>query len=129
MKNIIRRAGTTTLAALALLLAWTAPASAQVDMTGTWSLQVDVQGQITNPSLELEQDGTTLTGTYDSPTLGIADVTGTVEGNTVTVNFEVNVGGQGGPVVYSGTVSEDGVWSGNFNLAGLATGTFTGTKQ
>lgn len=129
MKDSIRRAGTTALAALALSLLSLAPANAQVDMTGTWTLAVDVQGQVTNPMMELEQDGTSLTGTYDSPTLGIADVTGTVDGNEVTVNFEVNVGGQGGPVVYSGTVDEDGVWSGNFNLAGLATGTFTGTKE
>lgn len=115
------------LASFFLVLA--APASAQVDMTGEWSLEVDVQGQISNPSLTLEQDGTALTGTYSSAQLGEADVTGTVDGNTVVVTFEVSAGGLGGTVEYSGTVGDDGVWSGNFTLAGLADGTFTGTKN
>ena len=44
------------------------------------------------------------------------------------VTFEANVGGQVAPVEYRGTVDASGVWSGDFDLAGLAGGPFTGTK-
>jgi len=101
---------------------------AQVNMTGTWALEVDVDGAISNPELELEQSGTALTGHYTSAQLGEADVTGTVEGNTVTVTFEANLQGQALPGEYTGTVDANGVWSGTFDLAGLAGGTFTATK-
>lgn len=114
---------------VALSLAFAAPASAQVDMTGTWEFDVDVQGQVTNPSMTLQQDGSAITGTYSSDTLGQADVTGTVDGNSVTVTFEVDFGGQGGTVSYSGTVNAAGQWSGAFSLAGLADGTFVGEKM
>ncbi len=117
------------LLAAALLVALASPVSAQVDMTGTWNFDVDVQGQITNPSMTLQQNGTQITGTYSSPTLGDADVTGTVEGNRVTVTFEVDFGGQVGTVSYSGTVNSAGLWSGDFSLAGLADGTFVGEKS
>lgn len=117
------------LLAAALLVALASPVSAQVDMTGTWNFDVDVQGQVTNPSMTLQQNGTQITGTYSSPTLGDADVTGTVEGNRVTVTFEVDFGGQVGTVSYSGTVNSAGLWSGDFSLAGLADGTFVGEKS
>ena len=111
-----------------LTLSLAAPAHAQVDMTGTWEFDVDVQGSVTNPSMTLEQDGNDITGTYSSETLGEADVTGTVDGNSVTITFEVDFGGQGGTVTYDGTVNADGMWSGAFSLAGLADGTFVGEK-
>jgi hypothetical protein len=103
---------------------------AQVNMTGTWALEVDIQGSITNPSLTLTQEGMAITGSYSSAELGETDaVTGTVDGNTVNVVIEVDLQGQAGAATYNGTVNAEGVWSGTFDLAGLASGTFTGTKQ
>ena len=115
-------------AALTLFAVSAMPVSAQVDMSGTWNLEVDVMGQVSNPTMTLAQDGMALTGHYSSETLGESDVTGTVDGDTVTVTFDVDVGGQGGTVSYVGTVNADGAWVGQFSLAGLADGTFTGTK-
>jgi hypothetical protein len=112
-----------------LLIAPAFPLSAQVNMTGTWALEVNVDGAISNPELVLQQNGLTLTGHYTSAQLGEADVTGTVEGNEVTVTFEASVAGQSAPVEYKGSVDADGVWSGTFDLAGLAGGTFRGTKS
>ena len=70
-----------------------------------------------------------LTGHYTSARLGETDVTGSVDGNTVTVTFEADLQGQllGGE--YTGTVDADGVWSGTFDLSGFAGGPFTATKQ
>jgi hypothetical protein len=128
-RNRARLTGALIVAAAAIFLAPASPLSAQVNMTGTWVMTVDVDGAISNPEITLEQDGMALTGSYVSATLGEADVTGTVDGNTVTVMFEANVQGQTLPGEYTGTVDSDGVWTGTFDLSGLAGGPFTATKQ
>lgn len=129
MQLTIRRFGTALAAAAALALVPASPLSAQVDMTGTWVLEVDVQGSVTTPQLTLQQNGNALTGHYTSPTLGESDVTGTVDGNKVSVVFDMDLQGQSATVSYIGTVGADGVWAGDFDLAGLAGGTFSGKKQ
>ena len=116
-------------AALALLLVGAAPLSAQVNMTGTWALTVDVDGAISNPELVLVQSGVSITGRYISAQLGETDVMGTVEGTNVTLTFEVNVGGQSLAGEYAGTVNAEGVWTGTLDLSGFASGTFSATKQ
>lgn len=128
-RSRIRLAGTLVTAAAAIFFAPAAPLSAQVNMTGTWTLEVDVDGAISNPELVLEQSGMALTGHYTSAQLGEADVTGSVDGTTVTVTFEVNVQGQSLFGEYQGTVDSDGVWTGTLDLSGLAGGTFTATKS
>lgn len=61
--------------------------------------------------------------------LGEADLTGTVSGSQVTISFSANVQGQSFPVVYRGTVDEDGRMSGTIDLAdGVLTGTFTASR-
>ena len=125
----VRLASTLIAATAAIFLAPASPLSAQLNMTGNWAMTVDVDGAISNPELTLEQDGMALTGHYTSAQLGETDVTGSVDGNTVTVTFEVDLQGQllGGE--YTGTVDADGVWSGTFDLSGFAGGPFTATRQ
>lgn len=121
--------GTALLVAAALTLMPASRLSAQVNMTGEWALTVDVMGQVSNPSMTLQQDGMAITGHYSSAQLGEQDVTGTVDGDKVTVTFDADFGGQTATVTYSGMVDADGAWSGDFDLAGLASGTFTGQKK
>jgi hypothetical protein len=116
-------------AAFALFFVGAVPLSAQVNMTGTWALTVDVDGAISNPELVLVQSGMTITGRYVSAQLGETDVTGTVEGTRVTLTFEVDLGGQALAGEYAGTVDAEGVWTGTLDLSGLASGTFSATKQ
>ena len=120
--------------AAAVLAASAQGAHAQVDMAGTWSFEVESQNGVTTPVLMLEQDGTSLTGHYSSETLGEADVTGMVDGNSVTVDFTAPLEGLGeAPLTYSGSVSDEGVWSGELvaDIQGqtFPIGTFTATKQ
>ena len=108
-----------------------APASAQnVNVAGAWAMEVTTDaGGTTTPSMTLQQNGAELTGRYTSETLGDADVTGTVEGNKVTINFTADLQGQEVPVTYAATVDADGVMTGTIDLAGgLATGTFTARR-
>lgn len=109
-------------------------AAAQMDLAGTWSMEVESQNGLTNPVMTLEQDGTSLTGHYSSETLGEHDVTGTVNGSNVTVDFNAMIEGLGeAPLTYTGSVSDAGVWSGELvaDVQGqvFPLGTFTATRQ
>lgn len=128
------RTFTGVVAALAMLGLTAQGAQAQVNMTGSWTFEVESDNGVTNPSLALTQEGTSLTGHYSSETLGEADVTGTVNGNSVTVDFTAMLEGVGeAPLSYTGSVSAEGVWSGelivDFQGQVLPLGTFTATKQ
>ena len=119
------------IAATALLFAGAQQASAQVMMTGDWTLEVSTDNGVTMPELTLEQDGMKLTGHYVSEALGANEVTGTVDGNKVTVSFVASLEGVGeASVLYIGTVDDEGVWSGTIDiLDGQLTGTFTAKKN
>jgi len=118
------------LIALAFALLLSAALSAQgVDLTGEWDLSVEVNGSVTNPTLTLVQEADTLSGTYDSETLGRARVRGTVSGTEFTIRFSASLQGQSVPVEYAGSVQEDGTLRGTIDLAGGAiTGTFTAER-
>ncbi|MEE2898508.1 MAG: hypothetical protein VX815_08575 [Gemmatimonadota bacterium] len=125
------RMGGALIAAAAIMFAGAEQASAQVSMTGSWTLEVTTDNGVTMPELTLEQDGMTLTGHYSSETLGENDVTGTVEGNDVVVSFIAYIEGVGeASIIYVGTVDDEGVWSGTLDiLDGQLTGTFTAKKD
>jgi len=112
------------------MFAVTTQSSAQIDMTGSWTLEVSSDQGITMPELTLVQEGMKLTGHYSSDALGESDITGTVDGSNVTIMFEADLQGQSAPVSYKGTVDEEGVWSGTLDIAGgLLTGTFKAKKK
>ena len=74
------RMGGALIAATAIMFAGAEQASAQVNMTGSWALEVtsDLDGAVTMPELTLEQDGMKLTGQYTSAALGENDVVAAV---------------------------------------------------
>jgi hypothetical protein len=120
------------MAVAALLAIGAADASAQaVNVAGAWAMEVTTEaGGTTNPSMTLAQDGNRITGRYTSETLGDADVTGTVDGSRVTLNFTASLQGQDVPVSYAATVDADGVMTGTIDIAGgLASGTFSARRQ
>ena len=125
------RIGGALIAATALLFAGAQQASAQVMMTGDWTLEVSTDNGVTMPELTLEQDGMKLTGHYVSEALGANEVTGTVDGNKVTVSFMASLEGVGeASVLYIGTVDGECVCSGTIDiLDGQLTGTFTAKKN
>lgn len=122
------------MAAFALLGMQAQSAQAQLDMSGTWSFEVESQNGVTHPTLTLQQSGTALTGHYSSETLGESDVTGSINGNNVSIEFSAVIEGVGEtPLTYTGSVSAAGVWSGeliaDFQGQTFPLGTFTATKQ
>jgi hypothetical protein len=97
---------------------------AAVDVSGKWNARVDLGGQGGTPTFTLKQDGEKLSGKY-SGALGDADLTGSVKGDAIIFDFEV----QGAKIHYEGKVSEDSkTMEGTCDYGGQASGTFKATK-
>ncbi len=123
----------TRLAALTFAIALLAPlaVSAQpADLTGSWLLSVEINGNTTTPKLTLTQSADSLSGSYASETLGTANIRGTVDESGFTISFTASMQGQSIPVRYRGTLQEDGTLKGTLQLAdGAISGTFTGRRE
>ena len=124
------RFGGALIAVIAIMFAFAAQSSAQMSMTGSWTLEVSSDQGITMPKLTLVQEGMKLTGHYSSDALGENEIKGMVDGRTVTVSFEADLQGQSASVIYKGMLDDEGVWSGTLDIAnGLVMGTFTAKKD
>lgn len=97
------------------------------NISGEWKFHVTTDAGSGDPEFTLHQDGSTLTGKYRGM-LGEADVKGTVDGKQVTIEFRAAMGG-GVTIVYKGTVEGPEKMKGTVDLAGQATGTWTGEKK
>jgi len=103
---------------------------ATADVSGRWLLTVTTDQGVTRPSVVLRQNGDALSGDYSSETLGEHEVEGSVSGSTVTWSFSASAQGQAFPVVYRGTLGEDGTITGTIDIAGgLLTGSFTARRD
>jgi len=107
----------------ALIGLLTAVVALAADVSGKWTFQVETTAGSGTPTFTLKQAGEKLTGKY-SGALGDADITGTVTGNTVTIQFEAS----GMNVVYKGELQGADSMKGTVDLGGQAQGTFTGTR-
>jgi hypothetical protein len=118
-------------AGLSALLAIAAFTFAQMvsaaDVTGTWIMAVETGAGSGSPTFILVQKGEALFGSYKGQ-LGEAQVTGTVKGEDVTIEYKVEAQGQSLAVKYSGK-TDGKTMSGRVSLGQLGEGTFTGTKK
>jgi len=112
---------------LLALLVLTAGLCFCADISGTWNITIEIQGNTGTPTFVLKQDGDKLTGTYTGM-LGEAPVTGTVQGDKAEWSFDVNSDQVSGKVTYRGTVTGNKI-KGTVSLGDLGTGTFEGTKK
>lgn len=97
------------------------------DVTGTWIMAVETGAGSGSPTFVLLQKGDALSGTYKGQ-LGEAQVTGTVKGDDVTIDYKVDGPAGSLAVKYSGK-TDGKTMSGKVSLGTLGEGTFTGTKQ
>ncbi len=126
--------------AAALLLATNvAYAMQNADVTGEWLLTLTLpNGNERVITLNLEQDGTAITGTslaegQEEP----SEITGTIEGNAITLNMAMGGrggrgggggGGRGGPRAWEGTVDGD-TMSGTLSMGGRGEIEWSATRQ
>ena len=84
------------------------PAAAPtVNVTGKWSLNLEVQGQQIPVTLDLKQDGDKVTGSMDSM-LGKGEIpNGKVSGNKLTSTAKTQIQGQDVELSLNGTIEGD----------------------
>ena len=114
---------------IAILGTTRASAQAKVNLTGKWIFDVQTDAGTGTPTVTFKQEGEKLSGHYSSQTLGEADLTGTVKGQTVNFTFMADLGGQAVPVSYAATIESKDALKGTIDIGGLAGGTFTGKRQ
>lgn len=105
-----------------------ADAPAKADLTGSWTLAVDLGSISATPSVVFKQNGETLTGEYTSQQYGSYPLKGTVKGNQLQFTFTMTIEGNAIDVAYSGTAEKDNI-KGSVNYGGIGDGTFTGTRK
>lgn len=99
------------------------------NVAGAWTLEVETDQGVTTPGWVLEQDGTSLTGSYSSDALGENRIRGSVDGSDIVINFSTTLQGQDIPVEYRGSLADDGVIRGTIDIAsGMMQGRFTATR-
>jgi hypothetical protein len=98
------------------------------DISGKWVFQVETSAGTGSPTFVIEQKGEEITGSY-SGALGEAKIRGTVKGDQVAIEFEVEGGGQSAKVEYKGTIENDKKMKGTVKLGSFGEGTWTGARQ
>jgi len=101
---------------------------AKIDVTGTWSFEVQTDAGGGSPTMTFKQEGEKLTGHYTG-TFGEADLTGTVKGNAINFSFTADFSGMPITSTYKGTVESATSMKGTLDIAGVGSGTFTAKKK
>jgi hypothetical protein len=129
MKKTLLSVVAMTLAVLSMSAAQAAlSAQAKFDLTGEWAFDVQTEQGGGSPTFVFKQTGEKLVGKYKG-TFGEADLTGTVTGKTFKFSFSADAQGQAVSITYDGEIESNTAVKGKLDIAGLATGTFTGKKK
>ena len=89
------------------------------DVSGTWQVTVETSQGTGTPTLDLQQKGEAVTGTFHSQVLGDAKISGSVKGNAIEFSFEGDAGGQTLKVNYKGTIEGPAAMKGTAVYAGF----------
>jgi len=100
-----------------------------VNVTGKWSVTLEMSMGTATPSLELKQDGAKITGTYTGR-YGSFPLEGTLKGRTIAFAFTMSAEGQSAAMTYTGEVAADSLsMKGTASLGELGEATWTAKKQ
>lgn len=122
------RTAALVVAALALTATAAFAAVALHDVTGTWALEVVTENGTGTPTLKLKQEGTTLTGTYESRMMGVRALKGSVKGDSLM--FDLATSGESTVVLsFLGVIVDADHIKGVVDFAGQGGATFSGTRQ
>ena len=109
------------------LLSPAASALQEFDLTGEWVVEVQTDAGSGSPTFVFKQVGEKLTGKYKG-LFGEADVTGVVNGKTVTFSFAGDAQGTAITVSYEGEIESNSAIRGKVDLGGVGSGTFNGKR-
>ena len=101
------RRGITMLALAASVAAVNAHTQKSTDVTGKWSMTLEMEVGTATPALELVQKVDKITGTYTGR-YGAFAVTGTLKDSTIEFSFTMNADSDPMTMAFRGTVAADG---------------------
>lgn len=113
--------------ASALVLALAVAVVSAADISGTWNVDGDVVGNPVKFACALKQAGEKLSGTATMQGKEIP-MTGSVKGQVVTFQFDVDHEGSTYTNVFTGKLGDSGILEGKIEVGGVE-GTFTAKKQ
>jgi hypothetical protein len=98
------------------------------DLTGTWDFAVVTENGTGTPTVTLKQEGTALTGTYESRMLGVRALKGTVKGDSL--KFDLAPAGDANVVLsFAGVIVDADHVKGTVDFGGMGGATFTGERK
>jgi hypothetical protein len=84
----------------------TTPASSALSAAGTWRVVIEVPGQEMPVTLVLTQDGTNVSGTLQSDTIGTSPIkNGKLDGDSLSFTTTVSFGGATFDIAFTGKIS------------------------
>jgi hypothetical protein len=98
------------------------------DLSGTWSVAVDAQGQSVTSSLVVEQKGDSISGVLTSE-LGEAKVRGAVKGDTVNFVFGLDMNGQALDIAATALLTDADNMMGSMDVAGMGNMPFSARRN
>lgn len=102
---------------------------AAVNVTGNWTMTLEMSMGTANPSLVLKQDGEKLTGTYTGR-YGTFDLLGSVKERAIQFTFNMTAEGQTVAMAFAGEVAEDGqTMKGTAQLDEMGDATWSAKKE
>ena len=121
-----------TLASVCLLICTAVAAvqsqtGAKVNLSGTWSFEVETSAGSGSPTFTFKQEGERLIGQYKGA-FGEAPVSGEVKGNEVRFTLTVDAQGSNVTITYRGTAEQDSM-KGTLQAGDLASGTWKAKRQ
>lgn len=114
-----------TITAIALTAVTAVAQHVATDLTGKWAFSVVTENGTGTPAVVLKQEGTTLTGTYESARMGLRAIVGSVKKDSLFFALK------GGEVElnFAGVIVDADHLKGSVDLAGQGSATFTGTRS
>ena len=98
------------------------------DLTGDWILNVESPNGMGERQVTFVQEGNTLTGTISS-SMATGDLTGTIDGNSVTFAAVIIMSGGAFEIVYTATYEDGTLKDGTVDFGEYGSGGFTGRRK
>jgi hypothetical protein len=97
------------------------------NVAGDWTLTIESQLGSQDSKLSLRQNGTVLTGLFDSP-MGSADCTGEIQGENIKFGFDFDAQGMSLRIDFVGTTDGESM-KGTAIFGSFGEGTFVGKRM
>jgi len=116
--------------AIALALASSVALAAVVaDLSGTWSFSVVTDNGTGTPTVVIKQEGSKLTGTYESRMMGVRAIAGEVKGDSLRFVISNDGGADTPTLTFIGVAVDANNLKGIVDFGGMGSATFTAKRE